>query len=192
MGQYPPPLTAITGASGSGKTTLANALMSIYDGRTLISTTTRSPRSTDRDDEYEHVSRQDFFRTVLEQKFLTWVPFVGCYYGIRLVPFQEVLASTTPCFRPTVPEVIPRWHEASDGNILFLHLQSPPEAVLRHRLSSRDGDADKTQQRIVADRDIDRTIEELVRKGFPIHIVRYLDNPYEQLREAQEIIRAHV
>lgn len=192
MGQYPPPLTAITGASGAGKTTLENGLKSMYGGRILVSTTTRSPRPADRDGEYEHISRQDFFRTVLEREFLTWMRFVGCYYGIRLAPFREVLTNLTPCFRPITPEVIPRWHEASGGSILFLHLLSPPETVLRHRLSSRDGDEDKAQRRIVADRDIDTTIEDLIRKGFPIHVIRYLDNPYEQLREAQGIIRAHI
>ncbi|NTW89497.1 MAG: hypothetical protein HGB37_01110 [Candidatus Moranbacteria bacterium] len=192
MGQYPPPLTAITGASGAGKTTLENALRSIYGGRTLVSTTTRLPRSTDRDGEYEHITRLEFIQLARRREFLTWMRFVGCYYGIRLASFREVLTNTTPCFRPITPEVIPRWHEASGGSILFLHLLSPPETVLRHRLSSRDGDADKAQQRIAADRHIDRTIEDLIRRGLPIHVVRYLDNPYEQLREAQEIIRAHI
>lgn len=163
----------------------------MYGGRMLISTTTRPPRSTDRDGEYEHITLETFLRMANQREFLTQIQFVGCHYGIRLAPFREILTNTTPCFRPIVPEVIPRWHQASGGNILFLHLLNPPEEVLRHRLSSRDGDADKAQQRIDVDRDIDRTIEDLIRRGFPIHVVRYLDNPYEQFREAQGIIRAH-
>ena len=76
-------LVVISAPSGAGKTTLCRKLLEDFPNLTLsISSTTRSPRGTEREGvDYYFLSREDFEKQIQENHFLEWALVHGNYYG---------------------------------------------------------------------------------------------------------------
>lgn len=78
-----PIVIVVSGPSGAGKSTILQlALAEIPNLRFSVSHTTRPPRPGERDGiDYHFVSREEFLRLAMEEKFLEWAEVHGQRYG---------------------------------------------------------------------------------------------------------------
>lgn len=83
----------LSAPSGAGKTTLMRALVEKLEGLTpSVSTTTRAPRSRERNGvDYHFVDDATFQAQVKEQRFLEWAEVFGHYYGTSRDVVEEML-----------------------------------------------------------------------------------------------------
>ena len=83
----------LSGPSGSGKSTLCKVLQEHFsDIYFSISTTTRLPRSGERDGvEYYFVDEQTFIEDIKQGAFLEWAQVHNNYYGTSLEPITRAL-----------------------------------------------------------------------------------------------------
>lgn len=87
-------LVVISGPSGVGKGTVRKALFDIpnHDLVYSVSMTTRPPRDGEVDGvDYYFVSKEEFLKRIVEDKFLEWAEFVGNYYGTPKDKVEEQL-----------------------------------------------------------------------------------------------------
>lgn len=82
---------AIVGPSGSGKTTLSD-LMRKYGAEAVVSTTTRPPRSGERDGvDYHFVTEESFLQKISQGEFVEHARFGKNYYGATKSAFKQAL-----------------------------------------------------------------------------------------------------
>ena len=88
-------LYIISAPSGSGKSTLVNELRSIVPNLDFsISYTTRPPRGSEQNGrEYYFVTRPEFERMIVEDKFLEYAEVFGHYYGTACRFLEEAKAN---------------------------------------------------------------------------------------------------
>ena len=83
MSSYLPIVIVVSGPSGAGKSTiLQRALLEVPHLRFSVSHTTRPPRPGEREGtDYHFVSRDEFMRLAVGEKFLEWAEVHGQCYG---------------------------------------------------------------------------------------------------------------
>lgn len=75
-------LVVVSSPSGGGKTTIVNAVKERMGLEYSVSTTTRPPRSGEKDGmHYNFVSKKDFLRYIRDNRFAEWAEVHGHLYG---------------------------------------------------------------------------------------------------------------
>jgi guanylate kinase len=140
------PLIVLIGPGGVGKGTIARALVerdhSIWLSR---SWTTRPQRPSERGDEYEFVSREQFQDAIAEGRFLEWAEFHGNLYGSPLptpASGQRVLLEIEI---QGAAQVLDRAPHAT-----VILLEPPSLDELRGRLIARGDLAEQVEQRLAS------------------------------------------
>jgi len=89
-----PIVIVVSGPSGAGKSTiLQRALAEIPRLRFSVSHTTRPPRPGERDGiDYHFVSREEFLRLAVDEKFLEWAEVHGQRYGTARSEYARAAA----------------------------------------------------------------------------------------------------
>jgi len=153
-------LVTITGASGVGKTTLMRWLMRMHDGvKPLLSTTTRKPRESDIEGEYEYITDHLFQMMERIEAFLWAVEVHGNHYGTRI---KIVRASLHPRFNiiaPLVHSAVVKLHAYAKEHgfarqLRSLYILSPGPQILKNRLEGRESHA--------RPEDVSRRLEECI------------------------------
>ena len=95
MSSHLPIVIVVSGPSGAGKSTiLQRALVEIPHLRFSVSHTTRPPRPGEREGiDYHFVTRDEFLRLAVAEKFLESAEVHGNLYGTRRSEVERVLAS---------------------------------------------------------------------------------------------------
>jgi guanylate kinase len=86
-------LYVVSGSSGVGKGTVLKGFMAKHpDFMLSISCTTRKPRDGEKDGvNYFFLTKEEFLKSVDEDKFLEWAEFAGNCYGTKKKYIQECL-----------------------------------------------------------------------------------------------------
>lgn len=131
-------IVTVTGPSGSGKSTLVKKLVATGEFEEVVSTTTRTPRSGERDGvDYHFVSVEDFQTIDLLER----IEYNGALYGASRQAFQEAFDSgRTPIIvvDPSGMIQINRYLRESDSEWypFNIYIDCPLE-VQYHRLLER-------------------------------------------------------
>lgn len=155
-------LYIVTAPSGAGKTTLVRLLTgSDSEISVSISTTTRAPRTGEKDGrEYHFVSVRDFLGKISRDEFLEWAEVHGNYYGTS----RHWIESKINAGRDVLLEI--DWQGARQVREAFraaisVFIMPPSLDALDERLSSRGTDSAETiARRIAAAREEMRHVEE--------------------------------
>lgn len=141
-------IISISGASGTGKTTLQDRLISNPSVKRVISNTTRPPRTTDRDGEYQHYCLRKF---LLLSDLLWQEKIHGHYYGTRKSDIDSILRSgCTAVAAVTVNchDILRTLYEHKGTKMIAVHLLSPSGQEVRRRLEARGDGVESINQRI--------------------------------------------
>jgi guanylate kinase len=146
-------ILTITGPSAAGKTVLLGNLRAARpDIRSLISTTTRSPRASDVEGEYRHVSHDDFAREVHAGDFLWHVEMHGNRYGTRALDVDHALRSGIYVAVLLVGAVrdlhVHALTKGMKAGMRSVYLRIDNEEEVRRRLTLRDGPSADVERRI--------------------------------------------
>jgi len=137
-----------TAPSGGGKTTLVKFMKRRFKDITYsISTTTRSPRSSEKDGiDYKFVTENVFRRHIREKKFVEWAKVHGSYYGTPVKSIKDALKKGLSIMldldvrgAKNVKKMFP------EANIIFITASSVKE--LERRLLARGQDSRETIKR---------------------------------------------
>lgn len=146
--KFRPGIFVFTAPSGSGKTTLVKFMKSKFkDIIYSISTTTRSPRSSEKDGiDYKFVTEDVFCRHIREKKFVEWAKVYGFYYGTPVKNMRDalkkglsIILDLDVCGAKNVKKMFP------EANIIFITASSVKE--LEKRLLDRGQDSRETINR---------------------------------------------
>jgi len=141
-----PLVVVLIGPGGVGKGTLAQRLIEADPHLWLSkSWTTRTPRPSERGDEYNFVDRATFEKAIQEGKFLEWAEFHGNLYG---TPLPQAPDDTDVLLEIEVQgaEQVRRHREDA---VVFLILP-PSMERLEERLRSRGDDDDHVVDRLTS------------------------------------------
>ncbi len=133
----------LSGPSGSGKSTLCKVLQEHFsDIYFSISTTTRLPRSGERDGvEYYFVDEQTFIEDIKQGAFLEWAQVHNNYYGTSRLPVQRALEEG----KLVVFDVDVQGHHSIKEHYKDLarsvFITTKSKEILRERLQSRQTDS---------------------------------------------------
>lgn len=139
---YQPTIFVVSGPSGVGKTTLVKRLLEKDDNLVFsISTTTRKPRSDERDGrEYYFVSREEFERLKEEEVFAEYALVHGELYGTRKDLIDKELSSEKDVVLDIDVQGAAKI-KSSYPNGVYVFIIPPDERVLSNRLHGREGRA---------------------------------------------------
>ncbi len=138
-------LVVVSGPSGSGKSSLCKAVCEAYDFAHLsISTTTRAPRSGEREGEdYFFASKEQFLAAIDSGDFLEWAQVHDNFYGTSKSRVIEALeAGRTVLFdidvqgQAAISALFPK-------ETTSVFVTTPDIAVLRQRLAGRGTDSEE-------------------------------------------------
>ena len=138
-------LVVVSGPSGSGKSSLCKAVCEAYDFAHLsISTTTRAPRSGEREGEdYFFASKEQFRAAIDSGDFLEWAQVHDNFYGTSKSRVIEALeAGRTVLFdidvqgQAAISALFPK-------ETTSVFVTTPDIAVLRQRLAGRGTDSEE-------------------------------------------------
>ncbi len=132
------PLIVISGPSGSGKNSLIEKLKQLRnDLEHSISTTTRAPRSNERDGiNYYFISREEFEEQIRQDKFLEYAAILDYYYGTSRAEIQRILHSgKIPILDVDVQGALQIKSSGIPCRLVFI--MPPSLEVLRARLEAR-------------------------------------------------------
>jgi len=141
-----------TAPSGGGKTTLVKFIKRRFKGIIYsISTTTRSPRRTEKDGvDYNFVTEKVFRRQIREKKFAEWAKVHGYYYGTPVRNIKNALKNGRSIVldldvkgAKSVKKLFP------EANLIFITASSIRE--LKKRLLTRGQDAQAIIRRRMKD-----------------------------------------
>ena len=86
-------LIVLVGPSGVGKSTLSNALKNRLNVAYIVSATTRPRKPGDElGKQYDHISREEFFRRLENDEFLEYAQVYDDYYGTPQHPALDYLS----------------------------------------------------------------------------------------------------
>ncbi len=137
-------LVTITGPSGVGKTTIMRRLIKVNRSRMpLKSTTTRKPRSSDVEGEYEYITEKLFRMIERMNRFLWTVNVHGNCYGTREAIVRTALVPRFQIIAPIVHSAVIKLHAfAQEHNatdqLRSVYILSPGPEILRERLEGRE------------------------------------------------------
>jgi len=90
---HPGLLIVLCGPSGVGKSTISHQLAEKYSVSYIVSATTRPKREgDDKGKEYQHISKEEFFRRLECDEFLEYAQNYDDYYGTPKHPALDLLA----------------------------------------------------------------------------------------------------
>jgi guanylate kinase len=155
-------LYIVSAPSGAGKTTLVRLLLeNDPEIRLSISTTTREPRTGERDGyAYHFASVPSFLDMVSRGEFIEWAEVHGNYYGTS----KQWIMAEMSAGRDVLLEI--DWQGAQQVRKVFpeaigVFIMPPSLEVLKDRLSGRGTDSAETiSRRIAAARDEMRHVDE--------------------------------
>lgn len=91
--KHPGLLIVLCGPSGVGKSTISRELAEKYSVSYIVSATTRPKRDgDDKGKEYQHISKEEFFRRLEADEFLEYAQNYDDYYGTPKHPALDLLA----------------------------------------------------------------------------------------------------
>ena len=140
----------ISGLSGVGKDSVVDGLKQVgLDYSRVITTTTRSMRSTESEGRpYHFVSEKEFKKMISEDKLFEWARVYNNYYGNTKKAIEQALATNKPVIlridaqgAKTIKQKIPQ------AKVIFL-IACPKD--LKRRLEKRGQDSSKAIQRRLA------------------------------------------
>lgn len=175
----------LTGRGGVGKTTISNNLLSWMRPHMelVVSTTTRSPRSSDLPGEYEYVTRLKFLWYRITGQFLWTTSVTGNWYGTRRRAVDAIVTSSYKIgLMLIVPEIIPILRRYLPKKVYSIYILSPSEEELRERMRVRGDSKENVEKRIAQDltldedallsKDYDEYIRNDEKDGHAIHASR--------------------
>jgi guanylate kinase len=133
-------LIVLVGPSGVGKSTISRMLARKLDVRYIVSATTRTKKPNDElGKEYEHVSRDEFFRRVTNDDFLEYAENYGEWYGTPKHPALDYLSEGKDVLLEVdVQGALQIRYQYADALMIFV---LPPDGpTLRQRLIDRKRD----------------------------------------------------
>jgi guanylate kinase len=140
-------LVTITGPSGVGKTAILERLMrdKMLKIRPFMSTTTRKPKASDADGEYEYLTAP-IFRLMQREKIFLWdFPVHGNLYGTRKDIVQTSLLPDFNRLGLLLHEAVVKLHAFAkecrrSDQLRSVYILSPGIDILRQRLLQRGED----------------------------------------------------
>ncbi len=141
-------IVTLTGVSGTGKTTVCKELIKHHGNKFLVSITTRLPRSSDLDGEFEYLSKEQFLKEKNENKFLWTTSYADNWYGTRKCDVDNALSSKETHLMILVPPVVPILHGYAKVTSIFL--ENLPSNILEQRMLQRGDSLETTRKRLLA------------------------------------------
>lgn len=152
-------IVTLSGASGVGKSTIVQGVSALLPKvvRLVTSTTTRLPRASDLDGEYEYVTRAEFENLQRDDKFLWWVSVTGEFYGTKKYHVDSLLKGAGIIgLMPITPETVlllkthlERNYPRCDWrNVYSFYIIALPDVVLRERMQKRGDNPADTERRL--------------------------------------------
>jgi guanylate kinase len=137
---HPGLLIVLCGPSGVGKSTIARGLQEHYGVKYVVSATTRPKLPGDDDGKtYEHITKQEFFRRLDDDKFLEYAQVHGNYYGTPKHPaLDELAAGKDVLLEIDVQGALQVRYQYPDALLIFI--LPPDEPTLLKRLEDRERD----------------------------------------------------
>lgn len=142
----------LSGPSGCGKSTLLKEIYkNIQNYYFSISTTTRAPRTGEKDGvDYYFVSKEEFEKDIEEGNFLEWAKVHDNYYGTSLKPILNALNEG----KLVIFDIDVQGHkivrEKLDTLVTSVFITTPTLTILKERLYSRDSDSpDVIEKRLI-------------------------------------------
>jgi guanylate kinase len=148
------PLVTITGPSGVGKTTVVQLLYTIapLSFTELVSTTTRAPRTGEREGvAYYFVDDAEFERRSEDQRFLEEIEYNGTRYGIESSEIEKAHSAGLTPLIVVEPHGARQIRERYAGTLIQLYLNANEKRLRRWMLGRGDHQA-KVAERIALDR----------------------------------------
>jgi guanylate kinase len=137
---HPGLLIVLCGPSGVGKSTIARGLQEHYGVKYVVSATTRPKLPGDDDGKtYDHISKQEFFRRLDDDKFLEYAQVHGNYYGTPKHPaLDELAAGKDVLLEIDVQGALQVRYQHPEALLVFI--LPPDEPTLLKRLEDRERD----------------------------------------------------
>ena len=179
-------IVTITGCSGTGKSTVGQTLLDVLAGnlRRVESYTTRDPRPTDGEGEYEYVSEKDFLELEKARHFLWVAGHTGKRYGTTKASLDFFKDEEQYGLMFLVPSVLPTLLSYVGGNrVLPFFFVRPPHRELERRLIERGDTAQQISDRMDAEIDWDM---EARHSGIPY---RFIDSARSELECTTKILK---
>ena len=147
-GRYPHKLVVITGPPVSGKSTVANDIVKWLPLKKIISTTTRSPRSSEkRGVDYHFISRSRFDELVEQGLMFEYNEYSGELYGRQRKDMRRAaLEDLVPLLVVDPNEALDIQKRHPDALVLFIKPVSL--SVIKQRLTARGGEIDEINRRL--------------------------------------------
>jgi len=137
---HPGLLIVLCGPSGVGKSTIARGLQEHYGVKYVVSATTRPKLPGDDDGKtYDHISKQEFFRRLDDDKFLEYAQVHGNYYGTPKHPaLDELAGGKDVLLEIDVQGALQVRYQYPEALLVFI--LPPDEPTLLKRLEDRERD----------------------------------------------------
>src|SRR5271170_5748858 len=139
--KHPGLLIVLCGPSGVGKSTISRELSEKYSVSYIVSATTRPKRNGDaKGKEYQHISKEAFFRRLEADEFLEYAQNYDDYYGTPKHPALDLLAKGKDILLEIdVQGALQVRFQYPDALTIFI--LPPDEPTLLHRLKARGRDS---------------------------------------------------
>jgi len=135
--EHPGLLIVLCGPSGVGKSTISRELAEKYSVSYIVSATTRPKREgDDKGKEYQHLSKEEFFKRLESDEFLEYAQNYDDYYGTPMHPALDLLAKG----RDILLEIDVQGAlqvRYQYPQCLAIFILPPDEPTLLHRLEAR-------------------------------------------------------
>jgi guanylate kinase len=136
--KHPGLLIILCGPSGVGKSTISRDLSEKYSVSYIVSATTRPKRDgDDKGKEYQHISKDEFFRRLEADEFLEYAQNYDDYYGTPKHPALDLLAQGKDILLEIdVQGALQVRYQYPQCLAIFI--LPPDEPTLLHRLQARN------------------------------------------------------
>lgn len=179
-------LVAVSSPSGGGKTTIVKAVKERMGLDYSVSTTTRPPRSGEKDGvHYNFVSKNDFLRYIKENRFAEWAEVHGNLYGTdRKYIGEKIKKGRTVLLDIDVQGALNIKKDFPGAVLIFI---TPPSMeVLEQRLRARGADSEESVKLRLA------AAEEEMRKSGFYDYTLVNEDLEKTIEETQSIIRKEI